>query len=504
MLSDILGLGMRTFFYEKRRLFTLLATFFIILLPNVVFADAINFPIVIGLGLAFLVPITAFVVLVETFVISKYLITRYKETLKFTFTANILSTIAGIPVMISNMWVFEIIIPKDLYNYFKLYLPYSVLGYVLYFIATVLVEFAWGLRWNKKLSFNFGKKIIFYAILLANALTYAVLGPLHYYGSKPIHNIKEFTIDTKWAVKPSTKIIYIDRQNNYLMQIESNGELKEILVPFPMRDYMFSSDLNIFLFRGPDGHLYYYHRKDKQEKKIWDTTDRYLMNRVALSPSGNKVAYLMNTGELKPFRLILFDAEENKTIKTDYITNVEDYDPEIVWSTEEKALYLKENKRPNSNPKIKRIIIDGNIKTVEEISDPSSISLNDYYGRFGSGGWWANDDWGVSHGSDTLKHIKVYADYGLGSHIQISEDDKQILFFADNPGLLHIAGRGLDETSLISSGKECIFEDDRAMYLIDIQNKRIGKIADGQKHVLLTPSYQQKKYFIEQLTQNLQ
>ena len=67
---------------------------------NPMFADAIDFPLVLGFGLIVLVPLLLFEVVVEAFVLKAAWSIPFGKLCRYTFVANILSLLAGIPVKI--------------------------------------------------------------------------------------------------------------------------------------------------------------------------------------------------------------------------------------------------------------------------------------------------------------------------------------------------------------------------------------------------------------------
>jgi hypothetical protein len=462
--------------------------------PRIILADAINFPMVIGAGLFILVPVTIFVVFVEAFVISKMLRYSFKETVKFTFIANLLSALAGIPTMLLNEWIFSVAKPHDLADYFASYLGFSILATSIYFAVSVLIEFTWGLRWRRRRSISVTKPHLLYSIVAANLVSYAVLAPLHYRQSKPSHNIREFTHDSSWANHPTTTIIYVDSVSNWLMRIESDGSHKEALVAFPLRDYIVSSDLKTYLFRGVDGNLYYHDVNQKNSLKIWETKSRFLMDRVAFSPSGGKVAYLSPVKEIQPYRLVLYDVAKKSALQTEYVTAEGDYHPQIAWSANETDLYIRDNK------KLRRLsIADNGIGSIIDIDALSTngVVLSPSYGRFGIHWWGGGDDWGVVNYEDKCQGLTASTLSGLESEIEVTKGEETVIRLSDNPGLLHIGRRSFGEPSFIDNCQECVFEDGQSLYLLDVQDKRIGKIADGYRHVLLTDSYQREKPLIQ-------
>src|SRR5512140_1182082 len=96
-----------------------------VLFPTEARADAINFGFVAVAGVAILVPLTIFTVLLEGLVLALGLRIPYKRTLRVVLSANLASLAAGIPVEMFNSWMYSRILPRPLAPYFRQY-PYAV------------------------------------------------------------------------------------------------------------------------------------------------------------------------------------------------------------------------------------------------------------------------------------------------------------------------------------------------------------------------------------------
>ena len=104
------------------------------------FADAINFPIVLTLGLLVLAPLIAFETFTEAFVLSRLWKCPARQLWIFAFIANCLSLAAGIPAKIINSYLYDWLLPNDLPSYFAAYPSAIALGSLIYFLITIIVE----------------------------------------------------------------------------------------------------------------------------------------------------------------------------------------------------------------------------------------------------------------------------------------------------------------------------------------------------------------------------
>jgi hypothetical protein len=220
-----------------------------LLFPSVAKADGINVEVVAVAGVVVLVPLLAFEVLVEAIFLAVGLKFPYRKVLLLALGANLASLVAGIPVKIFNAWMYSAILPHELAPYFRQY-PWAVLlGTTIYFVVTVAIELVVVARWRRRREALVSLSRAAVAVFLANAATYAVLAPLHYFATRPTSDIREFTDDSRWARRPVTTLYYVEPGSGNLCSIGTDGQGRQVLVPDMVKDYQFRSDLSWFLYR---------------------------------------------------------------------------------------------------------------------------------------------------------------------------------------------------------------------------------------------------------------
>ena len=96
-----------------------------------------------------------------------------------------------------------------------------------------------------------------------------------------------------------------------------------------------------------------------------------------------------------------------------------------------------------------------------------------------------------NNGFDENNSTRVIAYRGLGSSIKVDHKGKKIRF-AINPGLLHLGRRKWD-IALLPNGKELVFSDQKNIYLMDIEKRKVGTIASGTNFMLKTPLFLKKR-----------
>ena len=448
-------------------------------------ADGISFPLVAAAGSIVLVPLTAFVVLVEGLFLGPGLRVAYRRTLLMLLAANLASLAAGIPTKMLNALIYSAILPRALAPRFREYPRAVLLGTVIYFAVTLLVEYVVVLLWCRKAAIPVRLRRAALFILLANVATYSVLAPLHYVSTRPIHDIREFTDASGWGQRPATTVYYVDSDNGHLCSILTNGQGKQQIIRDRVMDYQFIPDKRLFLYRNGANDLVLYREGPGRPILCWRTDQRFTMEHVACSPDGKIVAYLKRVGQLKPYELVLYSVESDRTSGTGITTHADEYNPEIAWSAQFSTLFLKHHER------VEAITIGGDLSATRAPSGRANEVLLRCYGRFGQGHWWGGNDWGACFSEDASGHWKVSAMPGLASHIRVTGEGSSFVL-ADNPGLLHLARRHFGDVCFLGNGAEAVFDDGHDLYLLDVARRRVGRITSGGRFLILKNRYRRE------------
>jgi hypothetical protein len=447
-------------------------------------ADAINFGFVAVAGVVILVPLTLFTVLVEGLALAIGFRIPYRRTLMVMLAANLASLAAGIPVKIFNAWMYSQVLPRPLAPYFRQY-PYAAcLGAAVFFIVTLITEYAVVAAWLRRKHFEISRRRLATVVLIANTITYTVLAPLHYIATRPTNDVREFTDGSAWAEEPATELLYVSSTGN-LCSVTTDGKNMRVRVPDMVRDYQFIPSQGIYLYRDGSNNLCLFRESDRTRVQCWSTDKRFMMEQVACRPDGGVVAYLSRIGELKPYELVLYDRHSGRTAKTGIMTDKDDYDPEIAWTEDPSKLLLL------SSRTIRPVAIAADLTAVAQEPNASNAPLAKVYGRFSTGHWWGGGDWGASLSHDTNQTVQAYAMPGLGSHLRITHGGATFVV-ADNPGLLKLGNRGFNDVCLLSNGQELVFDDHHDIYLVNIEHRKVGRIVDGSKFIAISPRYQRQ------------
>lgn len=452
-------------------------------------ADAIDIPLVLLAGIIVLVPLLASEVFVEALVLKIIWQKPYGKLCWFALAANLWSLLAGIPAKFLNSYLYADLLPQDIPGFFARYASVAAIGSLVYFVITLLVEGVYALGWSKRQGLALTGGRIWQGILLANIATYAVLAPLSYYLTKPGTSIRTFTNDTRWAANPDTAVLFVDGSDGFLKSMRLDGSGLKTIVPVPMTDYLVSTDLNCCLFRGTNGDLYI-HRHDKQPAQlVWKTQERFSMNQVAFSPSGRRVAYASE----KQGSIDLVDRDSEKRTQLPGIQKFGFPGPTVVWSSSEKQFFVGGYE---SHRVFAVLIGSGNELEAQLASDLNPSEITQCFGRVGDAGWYGGSDWGVSFRHDASKDLTANTWPGLDSALRISREEnhtnKIILSVSVRPGWLHLADFYFGDVAFLPGGRECLFEANGYIYLLDIPDRRLGTLVKGDRFILLTPRYEKR------------
>lgn len=452
---------------------------------NPMFADAIDFPLVLMYGLAVLVPLLLFQVGVEALILRYMWQVPFREMARFTFRANCWSLLAGIPTKILNFAIYSLLLPRNIPEFFARY-PFAVgVGTFIYFVVTVLVELGCAFRWRRVNAVSLTRRSLWKGILLANLATYVVMAPLHYYATRPMNDVREFTRDARWSSHPDTQVVYTDSVNGHLKITRLGGAAVETIVPASVKDYLISSNAIICLFRTDEGGLALYQRNSGRSNLVWQTGEHYTMNQVAFSPSAERVAFASENDS----SIEVVEIQTARRTHHQFKTGARDFN--VVWSPEEAKFYVSHDR---GNRFTAHITPEFSL-TIETMSDTNEPPLLACYGRTGPHQRFSYNDWGQTYSSDTCGDLRAWAGPGLDSGLQIFRDGttrQQIFNMAVNPGLLHLSVIFFKEVAFLEGCKECLFEAEGCVYLIDLEKKRLGTVATGERFSLLTPRYRKR------------
>jgi hypothetical protein len=330
---------------------------------------------------------------------------------------------------------------------------------------------------------------IWTGVLLANLASYAVLAPLHYYLTRPQQQIREFLPNAAWSTNSTDKIIFVDAATRNLKMSEINRRGLETIVPLPVADfYLFSSNLNLCLFRGFNGNLYLYRQKPAETNLVSQTKEFSLINQLAFSPSGRFVTFASEDRN----DLELTDLHTGYHFDEIILHKFSSTEVSVTWSTNEDIFYIG---GLDDGAKLICQILPGDELSVTETKDPR-LPLFVCYGRVhNSYDWFSQRDWPIAFNSDFCGNVEIATDRGPESGLfvyKVGDRRAPILHLSVDPGLLHLARFDFEDTAFLPDCRECLFQANDYIYLLNIPDKKVGTVAHGSSFILLTPRYQKQ------------
>src|ERR1051326_3524849 len=188
---------------------------------------------------------------------AKFLGIRFSELWWPWFKANAWSLLSGIPVLVINGVLSDRFLPTELGQRLRLYPSFLVLCIVVFFVATCLVEFLCSRRIARMSEVRVPSGPLAKAVVLANLVSYAVLGPIFYFIEYPRTDVREFTSNTDWARPPGLIVVAVG-PNGILQAATADGLNRRVIVPHEVRDFVLSADLAHVLYRGSDDRYFLY------------------------------------------------------------------------------------------------------------------------------------------------------------------------------------------------------------------------------------------------------
>ncbi len=449
-------------------------------------ANAINLPLVALAGLVVLGPLTLLVSLVEWLVFRCLLAVRTGGVFRRILGANVLSTFAGVFVWACQNSVLNASgIDAALLTFARGFWWVAGILILLYLAKSLLVE---GLFMATR---AFSQRVarsrlqILRAVLLGNLASYCITGPLFYIATRPTFGHLKLLDNTRWTSNAEVPVYFIDGDDQFIKRIKVDGTGLATVVPFAAAAFLVSEDQSTFAYRGTDGYLYVYRAGAAGPDLVWQTGSRFHMDGVSIAPDNTRVAFaadriggagLESSGhELRVFDLISGEAH---TV-ADCVLFL--FDPIVSWSRSGEFVF---GGRGNEGVVVVRgeppYVVVGH-KSFEALT-PSEFPLN--FVRSATGWWSSRDDWGPDMNEDSKDSDRIRCWPGLGAHCVVKRNDERILFVADGSGLLKLGMRAPHSPTFLSAGSEVLFEWWGQLWLLDIDQRRLGMLTSGKNYVM--------------------
>jgi len=308
--------------------------------------------------------------------------------------------------------------------------------------------------------------------------------------TKPTRDVREFTDDTCWAQQPVTRIYYVEEDTGNLCSINSDGQGRRVLIPDVVRDYQFRADEGWFLYRNGSDRVCFL-RQGGKPQVCWQTDRQFAMDQVACNPGGTVIAYLSRDTEDGSYELVLYDIDAGRTVRTGVMwagSKDEWHDvTEIAWSNTSSQLLLRHDDH------LEAFQIGANLAAVPVPVESCDSQVSVVYGRFREGSY----SWGPGHGPwygrDVCGRREVVVSDGVWfCRLAVTTEDGSRFVLADNPGIIPVSTHWVFDVFFISDGNELVICDDRDIYLLDVNQRKLGWLVHGTKPIIAAEKFQRK------------
>ncbi len=474
-----------------------------------VLADSINLPLVAGLGLVTLGPLTLLVTVIETFVFRLSLGTGFRDVFKRVLVANILSTLAGgLLMMFQDAAVFASGIHESIPAFVRGYRWVGPLLIGGYFAKSLLVEGLWLTRRRFLERIQRGAGGALRAVLLGNVASYLVVGPLFYFTTRPYFAAFDTTFDAHWTANPDLVVYYIDHDSKFVKRMRLDGRDNRTLVPHPAWSFLVSADESTCAFVGTDGKLFAHRAGDQEPILVWDTDRACFITSVSLSPDNRRLAYrepppsrdgrslqLGDQDTITAFDLGLRQAQTIGTVPAKY------YGYAIAWSADGRRIYAqvidfanewKGDKLESSETRWVYVLnAEPPYGMIDRLTTPPPLEeLVENYVRGQGREVYMNGTPLIelprrSRGGDYQFEAWPY----LGSAIRVMRDGTQLFVLRNEYGLLNLSLPPIESAAFLPSNDEVLLEWWDQLYVLSLQTRKLGLAAHGEEFVLRTPEF---------------
>jgi hypothetical protein len=213
-------------------------------------ANGINAGYLLALPAMVLGPLLLFEVAVETGVLAACLRIPRRRVVDSVIAANVVSTLLGGALYVAQDYVvaasgISASIPEFVRGYRRL----AVCLIAAYFLKTVLIEGVVLARRTLRTRWHSTGGRIWRGVIFANLVSYAVVGPVFYYVTRPDPPGIETSMDTAWARPTDAVVYYIDDATRHVMRIQADGSSLTTLCPHAARAFLVSDDEATVIYR---------------------------------------------------------------------------------------------------------------------------------------------------------------------------------------------------------------------------------------------------------------
>jgi hypothetical protein len=466
-----------------------------------ILANGINGPIVVAAGLITFGPLTLLVSTVESLAIGRRLKIGLRPVFTRVLVANVLSTFAGGVVLMFQDGVVEATgIRESIPAFVRGYRWVALLLIALYFAKSVLVEGLWLTRRRVLERFARPRRSVVHAVLLANVLSYVIVGPLFYIATRPHFAGLETTFDADWTANPGLVVYYIDRHDEFIKRTRLGSGEVETLVPQRAAAFVVSEDESTCVYWGSSGGLWAYQPTRSETPPVRILDRGVPRHAVSIAPDNRRVAFLDRTGDASPYNV-------EPTLKVIELTSREvvnvgklpagDWGSPVAWSAGGDVIYVVYMVRDESGAdRTGRLAVsvydaDPPYALRETRSDlPALTELVANYGDFRGDQWPSYLPSTIRRYGPQKAGAYEYITWPYyGSAMRVTRDGRLVLALRNSYGLLNFSLPPILGAAPLPAGDELLVAWWGQGYLLSLAERRLGPAVDGEYFVLRTPEF---------------
>jgi len=461
-------------------------------------ADGVNLPIVAAFGLATFGPLTLLVTLLESLVFRLHLRTRIRAVFGRILGANVLSTLAGVPLLIAQeALIYASGVSDSIPAFVRGYLWIGPLMIGAYFAKSVLIEGLWLTRRRFRERIERPAGAALRAVLLANVCSYLVVGPLFYLTMRPHFGGVATMSDTRWTANPDLSLYYIDRTDGFVRSKHVDGADTRLLVPVKATTFLISGDAAVIAYLTPDKQLYASRVASFKPLLLGSAVHGDRLQTVSISPDASQVALAEPPSGL---RWMIRTADLNSGNGGDLGELPDHWTAEVVcWSADGTGVYvLGSHPAPGSDSpsqrqqQIYRFSLTPAGDAPQLVDEPPSFdALAENYVCSGDYAGWMGG-WPL-YGREPPRRGRYSLDYGiyLGDFLSVRKDDQPYLQLSNAHGFLNVNLPRVWPMAFLPDGTELLvgWDLDGPVHLLDLEHRRLGLLANGYRFALRTPEF---------------
>jgi WD40-like Beta Propeller Repeat len=251
--------------------------------------------------------------------------------------------------------------------------------------------------------------------------------------------------------------------------------------------YICTPDTKYFVCVAQDEKLFSYDRAKSERINIFDPKKekRYSVRyyeAFSISPSGRYIAFAYSNAAGK--KLYVFDSLKKVIIYSKLLYGYPECD-ELAWSPDDNIFYIQYT-RGRSHvfvAKIKDMDVELNKIT------PTELEYSRVY-DYKLWGWHLStvDDqgyWAI------VRYTKKYGFVEFYKGPNLTDD----YLFTLPKDFIEFGGRDhyFNYAVMLKNGLECLIDDEDSIYLVNIKEKKVGKVCDGTSFILLDERFEQAR-----------